>query len=103
MLKRVDPSNPVLVSYLATINTSVETGILLPHISEKKSKKSKTTDVGYSDTKVKSSKKTKQVPVIEPKPIQPESIIPDTQVTEKEVIPSKTGVFRRIKMKSKSM
>ncbi|CAI9293890.1 unnamed protein product [Lactuca saligna] len=32
----------------------------------------------------------------------PESIIPDTQVTEKEVIPSKTGVFRRIKLKLKS-
>ncbi|CAI9299445.1 unnamed protein product [Lactuca saligna] len=43
------------------------------------SKKSKTTDVGSADTKVKSSKKTKQVPMIEPEPIQPELIIPDTQ------------------------
>ncbi|CAI9268500.1 unnamed protein product [Lactuca saligna] len=102
MLKRVYPSNPILVSYLATINTSVDTRILLPQISEKKSKKSKTADVGSSDTKVKSSKKTKQVPVIEPEPIQPEPIIPDTQVTKKEVILLKTGVFRRIKMKSKS-
>ncbi|CAI9283826.1 unnamed protein product [Lactuca saligna] len=79
----------------------METGILLPHISEKKSKKSKTTDVRSSDTKVKSLKKMKQVPVIEPKPIQLEPVIPDTQVTEKEVIPSKAGVFKRIKMKSK--
>ena len=60
MLKRIDPSNPVLVSYLATIDTSVETWILLPHKSEKKSKKLKTTDVGSSGTTVKSSKKTKQ-------------------------------------------
>lgn len=40
--------------------------------------------------------------MIEPEQTQPEPIIPDTHVTEKDVIPSKTGVFRRIKMKSKS-
>ncbi|CAI9302945.1 unnamed protein product [Lactuca saligna] len=80
----------------------METGILSPQIYEKRYKKSKTVDLGSSDTKVKSSKKTKQVPIIEPKPIHPDPIIPDTQVIEKEVIPSKTGVFRRIKMKSKS-
>ncbi|CAI9271247.1 unnamed protein product [Lactuca saligna] len=40
--------------------------------------------------------------MIEPEPIQPEPIIRDTQVTEKEVVPSKTGVLRRIKMKSKN-
>ncbi|CAI9282731.1 unnamed protein product [Lactuca saligna] len=101
MLKRIDPSNPVLVSYLESIDTSVETGILLPQTIEKKSKKAKKNDARYSGTKVQSSKSTKQVPVIEPEPIQPEPIIPDTQVTEKEVIPSKTGVLRRIKMNSK--
>ncbi|CAI9296059.1 unnamed protein product [Lactuca saligna] len=102
MLKRIDPSNPVLVSYLATIDSSVETGILLPPTSAKKSKKTKKTDVGSSDAKVTSAKKTKQVPVIEPEPIQPELVVPDTQVIETEVIPSKTGVFRCIKMKSKT-
>ncbi|CAI9269877.1 unnamed protein product [Lactuca saligna] len=65
------------------------------------SKKAKKTDDGSSGTKVKSSKSTKQVPVIELEPIQLEPIIPDTQVTEKEVIPSKIGGLRRIKMKSK--
>ena len=53
MLKRIDPSNPILVSYLETIDTSVETGILLPQTSEKKSKKMKKTDVGSPDIKVK--------------------------------------------------
>ncbi|CAI9286980.1 unnamed protein product [Lactuca saligna] len=52
----------------------MERGVLLPQTNEKKSKKSKKTDVGSSGN----------------------------ELTEKEVIPSKTGVFRRIKMKSKS-
>ncbi|CAI9302825.1 unnamed protein product [Lactuca saligna] len=102
MLKRIDPSNPVLVSYLESIDTSVEIGILLRQTTEKKSKKAKKTNDGSSGTKVKSSKSTKHVPVIEPEPIQPDPIISDTQVTKKEVIPSKTGVFRRIKMKLKN-
>ncbi|CAI9302475.1 unnamed protein product [Lactuca saligna] len=86
-------------------DSSVETSVLLPETNEKKSKKSKKTDAGSLGTKVKptsSSKSPKKVPVIEVEPIQPEPIITDTQLTKKEVIPSKTGVFRRIKMKSKS-
>ncbi|CAI9282452.1 unnamed protein product [Lactuca saligna] len=83
----------------------METGVLFPQTNEKKSKKSKKTDAGSSGTKVKpvsSSKSPKQVPIIEAEPIQPEPIVADTQLTEKEVIPSKTGVFIRIKMKLKS-
>ncbi|CAI9264184.1 unnamed protein product [Lactuca saligna] len=102
MLKRIDPLNSVLVSYLETIDTSVETGILLPHSFEKKSKKTKKPVVGSSDTKAKSSKKTKLVPVIEPELDQPKPVVSDTQVIENEIIPSKTGVFKRIKMKSKT-
>ncbi|CAI9269887.1 unnamed protein product [Lactuca saligna] len=49
-------------------------------------KKSKKTDVGSSGTKVTTSKSTKQVPVIEPKPIQSKPIIPDTQVSHQGVI-----------------
>lgn len=30
MLKKIDPTNSVLVAYLKHVNTSVETGILLP-------------------------------------------------------------------------
>ncbi|CAI9269777.1 unnamed protein product [Lactuca saligna] len=102
MLKRIDPSNSVLVSYLATIDTSAETRILLPHPSAKKSKKTKKRDVGSSDTKAKSSKKPKSVHVIEPELDQPKHVVPDTQVIENEIIPSNTGVFKRIKMTSKT-
>ncbi|CAI9299848.1 unnamed protein product [Lactuca saligna] len=79
--------------------------VLLPQTNEKKSNKSKKTDAASSGTKVKStssSKSTKQVLLIEAEPIQSDPIIADTQLTEKEVIPLKAGVFRRIKMKSKS-
>lgn len=44
MLKKIDPTNPILVAYLKTINPSVETGVLLLRTydgSSKKSKKSK--------------------------------------------------------------
>lgn len=30
MLRKVDPKHPVLMAYLKTINTSIETGVLLP-------------------------------------------------------------------------
>ncbi|CAI9269555.1 unnamed protein product [Lactuca saligna] len=95
-----DPSERMKRHMLADLGS----GVLFPQTNEKKSKKSKITDVGSSGTKVKptsSSKSPKQVPVVEAEPIQPEPIIADTQLTEKEVIPSKIGVFRRIKMKSK--
>ncbi|CAI9263005.1 unnamed protein product [Lactuca saligna] len=102
MLKRIDPSNSVLVSYFATIDTSVETGILQQQPCEKKSKKKKKPVVGSSDTKSKSSKKTKLVPMIEPELDQPKLVVSDTQVIENKIIPSKTGVFKHIKMKSKT-
>ena len=54
MLKRIDPSNPVLISYLESIDSSVETGILLTQTTEKKSKKAKKTNDGSSGTMVKS-------------------------------------------------
>ncbi|CAI9302019.1 unnamed protein product [Lactuca saligna] len=87
---------------IATIDTSVETGILLPQPSAKKSKKTKKPDVGSSDTKAKSSKKTNLILVIALELDQPKPVAPDTQVIENEIIPSKTGVFKRIKMKSKT-
>ncbi|CAI9294346.1 unnamed protein product [Lactuca saligna] len=54
--------------------------------------------LGRESTSIKSPKK---LPVIEVVPIQPEIVVVDTPSTQKEIIPSKTGVFRRIKMKSK--
>ncbi|CAI9268922.1 unnamed protein product [Lactuca saligna] len=104
MLKRVDPTNTVLVTNLQTIDTYVETGVLLARKEETKSKRSKKTAAGSSEKQVKESKSTKspkKLPITEAEPTKPEISIADTPLTQKEIIPSKTGVFRRIKMKSK--
>ncbi|CAI9299282.1 unnamed protein product [Lactuca saligna] len=69
-----------------------------------KSKRSKKTDAGSFEKQVKESKSTKilkKLPVTEAEPTKPEVLVANTPSTEKEIIPSKTGVFRRIKMKSK--
>ena len=111
MLKRVDPTNIVLVTYLQTIDTTIETGILLAR-EETMSKRTKKTETGSSDKPVKESKSTKipkKQPVTDEEPVTHEVLVADTTLTkhvgpetqEKEIIPSKTGVFRRIKMKSK--
>ncbi|CAI9292742.1 unnamed protein product [Lactuca saligna] len=104
MLKRVDPTNTVLITYFQNIDTSVETGVLLAREEDKKSKCLKKV-VAESSTKfVKestSAKCPKKVPISELEPIQPNVVIADTPSTQKGIIPSKTGVFRRIKMKSK--
>ncbi|CAI9261665.1 unnamed protein product [Lactuca saligna] len=108
MLKKVDPTNEVLVSYLQSIDTTVVTGVL--HEEEKKKpKKSKKTDGGSSKKVVKAEKKKKS-PVITADTV--EEVYPiltavvDTPIIEAspstETIPSKTGVFRRIKIKRKS-
>ncbi|CAI9294407.1 unnamed protein product [Lactuca saligna] len=104
MLKRVDPKNPVLIAYLKTIDSSIPTGILLPR-EEKKSNKSKKVAPASSEQKkkgLKSSKSPKQqnekveVTVDGTNVIEP--IVEETQ--ENVIIPSKTGMLRRIKMKS---
>ncbi|CAI9284407.1 unnamed protein product [Lactuca saligna] len=111
MLRRFDPTHVVLVEYLKNIDPNVQTGILLPR-EEKKSCRSKKNEPGsfenlVTETKSKKSPKKKPSEVKEPVvnevsvdvtiPIEP--AVEDTQ--EKVVIPSKTGVFRRIKKKSK--
>ncbi|KAL7592159.1 hypothetical protein Lser_V15G33908 [Lactuca serriola] len=104
MLKRVYPTNIVLVTYLQTINTTVGTGILLEREVETKSKRSKKTNAGSSEKQVKESKSTqisKQLPVTEAELTKPEVSVADTPSTQKELILSRTGVFRRIKIKSK--
>ncbi|CAI9260818.1 unnamed protein product [Lactuca saligna] len=103
MLKRVNPRNTVLLTHLKTIDITIENGILLER-EETKSKCTKKTDVGSSEKQVKESKSTKvpkKLPVTEVEPTIPEVIVIDTPITQKEIIPLKTGVFRRIKMKSK--
>ncbi|CAI9295474.1 unnamed protein product [Lactuca saligna] len=71
---------------------------------EKKTKRSKKVVVESSKKCVKestSTKSLKKVPISEAEPIQPEVVVADTPSTQKEIIPSKTSVFRKIKMKSK--
>ncbi|CAI9270235.1 unnamed protein product [Lactuca saligna] len=65
---------------------------------------SKKVVAGSSKKSVKestSTKSLKKVPILEVEPIQLEIVVVDTPLTQKEIIPSKTGIFRRIKMKSK--
>ncbi|CAI9261626.1 unnamed protein product [Lactuca saligna] len=108
MLKKVDPTNEVLVSYLQSIDTTVVTGVL--HEEEKKKpKKSKKIDGGSSEKVVKAEKKKKN-PVVTADTVEEVSSIltsvVDTPIIEAspstETIPSKTGVFRHIKIKRKS-
>ncbi|CAI9290462.1 unnamed protein product [Lactuca saligna] len=104
MLKKVDPTNTVLITYLQTTDTSIETGVLLAIEEAKKTKSSKKVAAESSKKSVKESKFTKspkKLPITEAEPIKPEVVIADTPSTQKEIIPLKTGVFRRIKMKSK--
>ncbi|CAI9266778.1 unnamed protein product [Lactuca saligna] len=78
--------------------------VLLAREEEKKTKRSKKVAAESFEKPVKESKSTKspkKVPITEAEPIQPEVVVADTLLTQNEIIPSKTGVFRRIKMKSK--
>ncbi|CAI9277334.1 unnamed protein product [Lactuca saligna] len=113
MLKKVDPTNNVLVSYLQSIDTTVVSGVLFD-IEAKKSKKSKKTDVGSSKKKVKVEKQKKS-PTVKPASVEESAqqiIFPNSTTVaatptieasqEKDIIPSKTGVFRQIKFKRKS-
>ncbi|CAH1427948.1 unnamed protein product [Lactuca virosa] len=94
MLKKVDPTNSVLVAYLQHVNPSVETGILLKISGEGSSKKSKKGD----DNVVPESPK-KQAKSTSPKKIANETEKPKEKVvpdSSRELIPSKSGVFKRL-------
>ncbi|CAI9284035.1 unnamed protein product [Lactuca saligna] len=68
------------------------------------SKRTEKTDAGSYEKQIKESKSTKvtkKLPVTEAEPIIPEVSNDDTPLTQKEIITSKVGVLRRIKMKSK--
>ncbi|CAH1428173.1 unnamed protein product [Lactuca virosa] len=118
MLKRVEPTNSVLVEYLKTINPDVATGKLLSKEEAGPSKKPKhskkdakaTPDKPVHETKKSpekhvhesklSPKKPKKsevnVSTVVLKPVEP---VDDTLVKEK--IPSKSGVFRRLKKRTR--
>ena len=98
MLKKVDPTNKVLVSYLQSIDTTVVIG-MLQHEVKKKSKKSKKTEGDSSEKGVKDEQNQALIvtstTVEEVSPVLTSTA--DTPVIEAspsmETIPSKTGVF----------
>ncbi|CAI9285803.1 unnamed protein product [Lactuca saligna] len=97
MLRRVDPTNPVLVAYLTTINPSIGTGVLLSKDASGPSKKSKASKKGVKASPSK--------PSIEPvvnvfasspkKVVMP--IVDEFSNPSKEVMPLKSGVLKRLK------
>lgn len=102
MLKMIDPSNPVLVAYLKTINPSIETGVLLPRFDEGSSKQSRKSkkEVDASPSKVVTKKKTDKSPKKVEKRVEVTKAGPSM-----ELIPSKSGVLKLLKKltnKSKS-
>lgn len=108
MLKRVNPTNSILIAYHKTFDPSIPMGMLLPReeTKSKQSKKSKKANPTSPAKKSKGSTSSKSpqkvveenvVVTVEPTYVS-EPIVEETQ--EKGVIPSKTGMFRRIKIKS---
>ncbi|CAI9271056.1 unnamed protein product [Lactuca saligna] len=70
---------------------------------ETKSKHLKNTAAESSEKSVKESKSTKspkKLPITKSDPIKTDVFVADTPSTQKEIIPLKTGVFCKIKMKS---
>ncbi|CAI9283832.1 unnamed protein product [Lactuca saligna] len=83
------------MTYLQTIDTTVETGILLAREEERKPNLSKKTTAGSSEKQVKESKSMKipkTLPIIEAEPTKPKVSIAVTPSTQKEIIPSNTSV-----------
>ncbi|CAI9278434.1 unnamed protein product [Lactuca saligna] len=103
-MTRMLSRNKKELAYLQTIDTFVEIGVLLAREEETKSKHSKKTAAESSEKQVKESKSTKSLKKLKitlAELTKTKVSVADTPSTQKEIIPSKTGVFRRIKMKSK--
>ncbi|CAI9283580.1 unnamed protein product [Lactuca saligna] len=91
MLKRVDPTNLILMTYLALINPNDETGVLLAKPNEDSSNKSQGTKKDDKST----TKHIVQLSKTTTKPV--ETTIVDTHT---ETIPLNFGVLKRIKKKA---
>ncbi|CAI9293706.1 unnamed protein product [Lactuca saligna] len=105
MLKKIDPSNPILVAYLQKINPSVETGVLLLRSDEgsyKKSNKSKK-EIEEIPSKESPKKILAKSPTKRPdnKEKVKKKVVKQIEVTKngssKEIIPSKSRVFKRLR------
>ncbi|CAI9271384.1 unnamed protein product [Lactuca saligna] len=108
MLKKVDPTNVVLIDYMSTIDPKVDTGKLLPKAGAGSSKKSRNTkklevivlEPTVKDTKTSKSPKTKadeKVSKVESKPVVP--VEPVVSSPTSVTIPLKTGVLRQLRLK----
>lgn len=107
MLCRVDPSNPVLIAYLKTINPSIETGILLPKSTGGPSKKSKgskkvvkaspSKPIPEPIEKVEKSTPKKNVKSDPPSKKIDQPVVEETSTHAKETMPSKSDVLKRLK------
>ncbi|CAH1433804.1 unnamed protein product [Lactuca virosa] len=102
MLKKVDPSNPVLEAYFLTINTNDGTGVLLAKRDEDSSKKSRKqkTAAAVPEEKVDQSPKKKAGVVIKVSKKSEKHVEPETDEFSKEIVPLKIGVFKRLKKKA---
>ncbi|CAI9270948.1 unnamed protein product [Lactuca saligna] len=108
MLKHVDLVNPVLIEYWKSINPDVQTGVLLLKTAEGPSKKSQKSKKDAKSTPEKPLQELKPKKPLKKQSMEEEHVSltetmptePNVGETEKEVIPSKSGVFKRIKQKS---
>lgn len=104
MLQKVDPSHLVLVTYLKTINPSIEIGVLLPKNVRGPSKKRRGSKKDVRDSLSKSSpeqieKAKKHTPkkIVKSDPPPKKVVQPigeETSTHEKETMPSKSGVLK---------
>lgn len=91
MLRKVDPTNPILVAYLQSVNPSVKIGVLLPKGIAASSKRCK------SPKKSSKVDKPKVVPDVVTKRGTKPVLEPIINDVEMEVVPSKTGILKRTK------
>lgn len=104
MLKKVDPSSEVLLNYITTIDPTVHTGKLLIKEGACPSKKSRNTkkpgniilDQIVKKTKTSKSPKSKADEIVSIVVVQ--SVAPVVTEPTSIIIPSKSGVFRRLKL-----
>ncbi|CAI9289627.1 unnamed protein product [Lactuca saligna] len=105
MLKKVDPTNPILVAYMQTINPSIEMGVLLRKSTATTSKKRKESKKQAKESpstleQVENVVKVTSIKVV--KSAQPSKEIHKLIVDESfspmsEVMPSKSGILKLLK------
>lgn len=89
MLQKADPNHPILVHYLTTVNPNVQIGVLWPKGVERTSKGAKVS---------KKLKKPDQPKLLHVQKDITKSVQENVEKeTQKEVVPSKTGILKRTK------